>query len=122
VSPSQLTFLPYLLLFHNDGRVLKNVRISAGPIFRVPMAARGLGLGDFDNNGAPVLLRNQAAKGNHWLGVKLVGTQANIDAIGARVTWKAGTPEAQQAQVGRREAFFPAMTLAWSLALACTPQ
>jgi len=42
------------------------------------------------NNGAPVLLRNQAAKGNHWLGIKLVGSQANIDAIGARVSWKAG--------------------------------
>jgi hypothetical protein len=24
------------------------------------------------------------AKGNHWLGVKLVGKQATIDAIGAR--------------------------------------
>jgi hypothetical protein len=102
VSPSQLTVLPYLLLFHNDGRVLKNVSTSAGPIFLVPLAVRGLALGDFDNdgdvdvlistnNGTPVLLRNQAAKGNHWLGVKLVGKQANIDAIGARVTWKAGT-------------------------------
>jgi enediyne biosynthesis protein E4 len=88
-------------LFHSDGRVLKNVSASAGPVFLLPLAARGLALGDFDNdgavdvlistnNGAPVLLRNQAAKGNHWLGVKLVGSKANIDAIGARVTWKAG--------------------------------
>ncbi len=102
VHSGSVTYREPLLLFHNDGRVLKNVSASAGPIFLVPLAARGLALGDFDNdgavdvlistnNGAPVLLRNQAAKGNHWLGIKLVGKQANIDAIGARVTWKAGT-------------------------------
>ena len=90
-----------LLLFHNDGHTLKNVSESAGAVFQESLAARGLALGDFNNdgavdvlvstnNGAPVLLRNQAAKGNHWLGVKLVGKEANIDAIGARVTWKAG--------------------------------
>jgi hypothetical protein len=102
VHSGSVTYREPLLLFHNDGRSLKNVSTLAGPIFLVPLAARGLALGDFDNdgavdvlistnNGAPVLLRNQAAKGNHWLGIKLVGKKANIDAIGARVTWKAGT-------------------------------
>ena len=57
-------------------------------------------MGDFDNDGrldvlignnggAPLLLHNNAA-GNHWLGLKLVGTKANRDAIGARITWTAG--------------------------------
>jgi hypothetical protein len=101
VHSGSVTYREPLLLFHNDGQTLKNVSASAGPIFHEPLAARGLALGDFDNdgavdvlistnNGAPVLLRNQAAKGNHWLGLKLVGQKANIDAIGARVTWKAG--------------------------------
>jgi hypothetical protein len=102
VHSGSVTYREPLLLFRNQGRRLKNVSASAGPIFRQPLAARGLALGDFDNDGAvdvlistnngpPLLLRNQAAKGNHWLGVKLVGKVANIDAIGARVTWKAGS-------------------------------
>ena len=48
------------------------------------MSARGLALGDFDNDGAvdvlisvnggaPVLLRNLAGKQNHWLGIRLIG-------------------------------------------------
>ncbi|HVT99676.1 MAG TPA: ASPIC/UnbV domain-containing protein, partial [Acidobacteriaceae bacterium] len=58
-------------------------------------------IGDFDNDGAvdvliavndaaPLLLRNRAARGRHWLGLTLVGRQSNRDAIGARVTWQAG--------------------------------
>ena len=43
------------------------------------------------NNGeAPLLLRNRAAAGNHWLGLKLEGRECNRDAVGARVTWSAG--------------------------------
>jgi hypothetical protein len=43
-----------------------------------------------NNGGAPVLLRNNAAQGNHWLGLKLEGVTCNRDAIGARIVWKAG--------------------------------
>jgi enediyne biosynthesis protein E4 len=96
-----VTYREPLLLFHNQGGKLRNVTAEAGPVFHQPLAARGLALGDFNNdgavdvlistnNGAPLLLRNQAAKGNHWLGIKLVGKTANIDAIGAVVVWKAG--------------------------------
>lgn len=99
---TSVTYREPLLLFHNDGKKLVNVTGTAGPIFHVPLAARGLALGDFDNNGAvdvliainngaPLLLRNLAAQGNHWLGLKLVGTRCNRDAVGALVTWKAGT-------------------------------
>jgi hypothetical protein len=42
------------------------------------------------NGGAPVLLRNQAARGNHWLGLKLEGVTCNRDAIGSRIRWLAG--------------------------------
>ena len=43
-----------------------------------------------NNGGAPVLLKNNAGDGNHWLGLKLQGTTCNRDAIGATITWSAG--------------------------------
>ncbi len=102
VHSTSVTYRELLLLFHNNGKTLENVSASAGPIFHEPLAARGLAIGDFDNdgavdvlistnNGAPLLLRNGAARGNHWLGIKLVGKKANRDAIGARITWQAGS-------------------------------
>jgi len=62
---------------------------------------RGLGVADFDNDGrqdffqanadqAPLLYRNTTAHRGHWIELKLVGTRSNRDAIGARVTVKAG--------------------------------
>ena len=90
-----------LLFFRHDGRRLRNVSREAGPVFERTFAARGLAAGDYDNDGrvdalvgcnggAPVLLRNTAASGNHWVGVKLQGVRCNRDAIGARLTWSAG--------------------------------
>ncbi|MGC2370396.1 MAG: CRTAC1 family protein [Candidatus Sulfotelmatobacter sp.] len=100
-----------LLLFHNSGSGLKNVSGESGPAFATPMSARGLALGDFNNDGAvdvlisnndeaPVLLRNNAAGGNHWLGLKLIGKKANIDAVGARVTYQAGDLKRSRMKVG----------------------
>jgi hypothetical protein len=58
-------------------------------------------VGDYNNDGAldviigmnggpPVLLKNNAARGNNWLGLKLEGVTCNRDAVGARIVWKAG--------------------------------
>src|SRR5207253_825463 len=45
-----------LLLFHNTGgrgrRVFDNVSAQAGPPFQQQFAARGLAIGDYDNDGA----------------------------------------------------------------------
>jgi hypothetical protein len=90
-----------LLLFHRENGVLRNVSASAGPAFTKSYAARGLAVGDFDNDGrldvlignnggAPLLLRNKSGSGNHWLGLRLQGVKCNRDAIGARITWSAG--------------------------------
>jgi hypothetical protein len=98
----QVKYKEPLLLFHQgEDRKLHDVSESAGPAFQGYFAARGLAVGDFDNDGAldvligvnggaPVLLKNNAAKGNNWLGLKLEGATCNRDAIGARILWKAG--------------------------------
>jgi hypothetical protein len=98
---SLVTYEESLLLFHNTGRSFENKSATAGPAFRQKQAARGLAIGDFNNDGAidvlvavnngpPLLLKNTAAQGNHWLGVRLIGKHANPDAIGARITWQVG--------------------------------
>ena len=90
-----------LLLFHRNGKSFEDVSAKSGPVFSTSMSYRGLAIGDFDNDGAvdvlisvndgaPVLLRNQAARQNHWLGICLIGKKANPDAIGALVTYKTG--------------------------------
>ena len=100
-----------MLLFRNNGKQWKNVSSESGPIFSTPIAARGLALGDFDNDGsvdvlvaindgAPILLRNNAGRNNHWLGVRLIGKQSNIDAIGAQLRYKAGETVRQRTKVG----------------------
>jgi enediyne biosynthesis protein E4 len=100
-----------LLLFRNTGMGFQNVSAESGPVFSKAFAARGLALGDFDNdgsvdvlvgvnNGPPILLRNNAAKENHWLGVRLIGKKSNIDAVGAQVTYQAGDFRRHRAKVG----------------------
>ena len=63
--------------------------------------SRGAAFGDIDNDGdidvvvsnlkdSPTVLRNDGGNTAQWLGVKLVGTHCNRDAIGARVTAVSG--------------------------------
>jgi len=98
----QVKYKEPMLLFHQgDDHLFHDVSTVAGPAFHKDMAARGLAVGDFDNDGAidvlvgvnggaPVLLKNNAAKGNNWLGLKLEGARCNRDAVGAKVSWTAG--------------------------------
>jgi hypothetical protein len=82
-------------LFHNlgNGR-FEDVTAQAGPALARPEISRGAAFGDLDNdgdtdvvvannNGAPVVLMNQAGARHHWLGLRLV--TAGRDALGARV-------------------------------------
>ena len=97
-SQSQVKYKEQPLLLHNSGNaVFEDVSWEAGPAFSRGYLARGLAIGDWDNNGAPdaiftcigdhpVLLRNNAEEGNSWIGVRLVGAKSNRDAIGAKVT------------------------------------
>jgi hypothetical protein len=83
-------------LFANDGTRFTNVVAESGEALRRAYVGRGVAVGDYDNDGdpdvllfcvgqPPRLLRNDGGNRRHWLGVKLVGTKSNRDAIGAKV-------------------------------------
>ena len=91
-------------LFHNEGKVFRNVSAGAGPAFEVSGVGRGAAFGDIDNdgdidiavsnaNGPARLLLNQAGNRNHWLEVRLQGVTVNRDAYGARLAlFRKGRP------------------------------
>jgi hypothetical protein len=98
----QVKYKEPLLLFHQgDDHKLHDVSGQAGPAFQKHFPARGLAVGDYDNDGAldvlignnggpPLLLKNAAAKNRNWVGLKLEGVRSNRDAIGARISWTCG--------------------------------
>jgi hypothetical protein len=111
VHSSHVKYQEPLLLFRNTGKALEDVSATAGPVFAQSFAARGLAIGDFNNDGAtdvlvsvnggaPLLLKNCATAGNHWLGVRLIGKKSNPDAVGARITWQAGDLKRSRLKVG----------------------
>ncbi len=104
-------FLEPMLLFRNRGKGFENVSGRGGPIFSRPLSGRGMALGDFDNDGSvdvlvaqnnapPILLRNNIGRENHWLGVRLIGKKANVDAIGTRISYQSGDLKRHQFKVG----------------------
>jgi len=90
------------LLLHNEGKgVFRDMREQAGAAFHSGHRARGLAVGDFDNDGGvdavftrldgkPVLLHNNVGGGRPWVGFDLQGTKSNRDAIGAKITIQVG--------------------------------
>jgi len=87
----------------NGGRRYVDVWQSAGAYFRTKGVARGMAVGDYDNDGdvdivvvnldrPAALLRNNQPPGReaHWLMVSLRGTRSNRDGVGAVVTVRAG--------------------------------
>ena len=90
-----------LLMFENMKGTYKNVTAISGPAFAKDYPARGLSVGDYDNDGdldvliinngdAPLLLRNEGGNRNNWIGLNLVATRSNPGAVGAIITWEAG--------------------------------
>jgi hypothetical protein len=95
------TYQQRKLLFRNTtGRRFSEVGRSMGAAFTGEKVGRGLATGDIDNdgdldllvtnNGQPAeLLRNEGSSGNALL-VRLRGSRANVEAIGARIRVTAG--------------------------------
>lgn len=99
---ANVTYKEAPLLLRNDGKgIFEDMKDAAGPVFHKRYAARGLAVGDYDNDGdpdaifvclqgAPVLLRNNVGQDNSWIGIQLEGTQSNRDAIGSKLTLSLG--------------------------------
>jgi enediyne biosynthesis protein E4 len=98
VTQPHLKYAEPALLFRNQGKGLfENMSTKVGPALERPIVGRGAAYGDFDNdgdldlvitegNGPARLLRNDNGNQNDMLRVKLVGTTANRDGIGAKLT------------------------------------
>lgn len=103
-------------LFWNAGpdfacQFLEVTKEHVGADFFEPLVGRGSAFADIDNdgdsdfimtqiNGAPRLLRNDQALKHHWIRIRLVGSEANREGIGAwikvtvggRVLWRQVMP------------------------------
>jgi hypothetical protein len=85
-----------MLLARNIGGRFTDVSQASGEVFQKAWVARGLAIGDIDNDGrtdavvttndgAVYILRNETPTSTHWLTLQLVGHRSNRDAIGAEV-------------------------------------
>jgi hypothetical protein len=85
------------LVYRNLGNGhFKDVSSELGPGISERFSSRGAAFGDYNNNGCmdalvlnlndpPSLLRNEGGNQQNWIKIKLIGTQCNRTAIGARV-------------------------------------
>ena len=88
---------PRFLYWNAGGGKFKDLSQQSGPGLAEPLSGRGLAVADLWNDGRlsavvnnlddrPLVLVNRATNPNHWLGLRLIGTTSNRDAIGARAT------------------------------------
>jgi hypothetical protein len=104
VSEPHLRYRESPLLLRNEGgKKFLDVSAAAGEVFQQRWAARGMAIGDINNdgkvdavvastNGPAWLLLNETQTTNHWIEFKLQGIKSNRDGIGAtlRITTSLG--------------------------------
>lgn len=105
------SFLKYRqppLLMRNTAKGFQNISSASGDVFQKNFAARGMAVGDLDNDGdtdiviaqndgAPVILRNNGTK-NNWLGISLRG--------GAKSAARGEGSRVIVTEIGGRKQFF----------------
>jgi hypothetical protein len=91
---------PPLLARNEEGR-FRDVSADAGDVFKGEWAARGLAIGDIDDDGDLDMVlnmlddrgrvfRNEGGNAGHWVQLRLVGRRSNRDGIGAEVRLTTG--------------------------------
>ncbi|MBV9434778.1 MAG: ASPIC/UnbV domain-containing protein, partial [Acidobacteria bacterium] len=84
------------LIARNTGKEFEDVSATAGEVFQRRFVARGMAVGDIDNDGrldavinshdgGLYVLHNLSKNSNHWLSLKLEGRSSNRDGIGAEI-------------------------------------
>jgi len=84
------------LIARNTGKEFEDVSATAGDVFQRRFVARGMAVGDIDNDGrldavinshdgGLYVLHNVSNNANHWLTLKLEGRTSNRDGIGAQI-------------------------------------
>lgn len=111
LTQPQMRYLEAPLLLRNAGSRFVDVSAQAGQGVAKPRAARGVAVGDLNNDGwvdivinhnnqPAVILENQkTGAANHWLIVNTVGIRSNRDGIGAAIRMTADSGETQYAMV-----------------------
>jgi len=100
---TEATYKERKQLFHNAGNGAFTEITDPAQLgdLGVPTVARGLAVGDYDNdgrldalvnnqNGPAQLFRNADRSGRHWVRFKTIGTKSNRDGLHARFTLTAG--------------------------------
>jgi hypothetical protein len=96
LTSAQIHYREPMLLARNTGTGFVDVSAESGPVFHQAWVARGMAIGDINNDGrmdavvttndGPAhILRNQIATANHWLTLSLTGHRSNRDGIGAEI-------------------------------------
>ena len=107
MQASKVKYAEPLVLFENVNGKYKNVSAQSGAIFAKDFPARGMSVGDVDNDGdldllvinngaPPLLLKNNGESKNNWIGLNLAATKSNAGAVGAIIIWTAGGVKRQR--------------------------
>jgi hypothetical protein len=96
--PTDIRYRDRAILYRNTGHgAFDDISESSGPGITSRHSARGLAIGDIDNDGtlevlannqneSPSLWKQVRRSGGHWLLLELQGSKSNRSAIGAHVT------------------------------------